>query len=51
MRTVITITKDNSDEVEGKKIFDSVKELLEDEPDIKITGAVLNSVRLDEPPS
>lgn len=49
MDLVITLRKEVADREAGKKIFELVKQKLEDRPDIKITGHVTNHFDIEEP--
>ncbi len=42
MQLVITLRKDVADQEEGEQVFETVKQKLEDRPDIKVTGHVTN---------
>ena len=42
MQLVVTIRKEVTDRDEGAAIFETIKQRLEDKPEIKITGHVTN---------
>ena len=51
MQLVITLRKEVADRDEGKAIYETVKQKLEDRPDIKVTGHVTNHFELEKPES
>lgn len=50
MQLVITLRKDVADRQEGEQVYTTVKQKLEDRPDIKITGHVTNHFPESEEP-
>ena len=49
MQLVITLRKEVADRDEGEQVFITVKQKLEDRPDIKVTGHVTNHFKTEEP--